>query len=191
MGSATALFIPWQSAVLIGWIVACGAFLGMLWPRLLRMDPAGTREHAKQEDPSLGTSDAVVLTAGAVSMIAVGFELSKSASAHGMVKLATISLALVSVATAWSSVHTIFTLHYARRYYSAGGTGIEFNQKEDPSFVDFAYLAFTIGMTFQVSDTNIGDRAIRKSILGHALLSYFFGAMILGMMINVLASLLQ
>jgi uncharacterized membrane protein len=56
--------------------------------------------------------------------------------------------------------------------------------------VDFAYLAFTIGMTFQVSDTNLTAKPIRRTALRHALISYLFGAVIVALVINIVASLL-
>ena len=67
--------------------------------------------------------------------------------------------------------------------------GIDFNQTEDPRYSDFAYLAFTIGMTFQVSDTDLRTHEIRVSALRHALLSYLFGALILAGSVNLISSL--
>jgi uncharacterized membrane protein len=52
------------------------------------------------------------------------------------------------------------------------------------------YFAFTVGMTFQVADTNITSKAIRRVTLHHALPSYLFGAVLLGLVINVVATLL-
>lgn len=60
-----------------------------------------------------------------------------------------------------------------------------------PAYLDFAYFSFTLGMTFQVSDTNITTAPIRRIALHHALLSYLFGAVILAVAINVVASLLH
>ena len=69
-----------------------------------------------------------------------------------------VGVASVSVILSWATVHTVFTLRYARLYY-AGGGGIDFNDDRDPpAYTDFAYLAFTIGMTYQVSDTSIGSK---------------------------------
>ena len=68
---------------------------------------------------------------------------------------------------------------------------VDFNEKDPPAYLDFAYLAFTIGMTFQVSDTNLTTKAIRRIALRHALMSYLFGAVIVALMINVVASLLS
>jgi uncharacterized membrane protein len=89
-------------------------------------------------------------------------------------------------------VHTVYMLRYARTYCTAEPPGgIEFDDQEPPTYVDFAYFAFTIGMTYQVSDTNITAKAIRRLTLSHALLSYLFGAVLLGLVINVVATLLQ
>jgi uncharacterized membrane protein len=91
----------------------------------------------------------------------------------------------------WGLVHTVFSLRYARSYYSRPVGGIDFNEDDPPTYLDFAYLAFTIGMTFQVSDTNLMNKKIRRVALSHALLSYLFGAVIVALVINVVSSLLH
>ena len=100
------------------------------------------------------------------------------------------ALAVVSVALSWSVVQTVFTSHYARLYYSAPVGGIDFNQEAPPRYSDFAYLAFTVGMTFQVSDTDLKTPAVRAAVLRQALLSYLLGAVILATAINLVAGLL-
>jgi uncharacterized membrane protein len=82
-------------------------------------------------------------------------------------------------------------LRYARAYYAGPAGGIEFNEPDAPTYVDLAYFAFTIGMTFQVSDTNITSVTVRRITLRHALLSYLFGAVLLRLVINVVATLLR
>jgi uncharacterized membrane protein len=67
--------------------------------------------------------------------------------------------------------------------------GTDFNQRERPSYRDFAYLALTVGMTFQVSDTNLQTSQIRSTTLRHALLSFLFGAVILAAAISLIAGL--
>jgi uncharacterized membrane protein len=109
-------------------------------------------------------------------------------SAHGGTRGLLAGLAAASVALSWLIVHTLFTLRYARIYTAAGG-GVDFNQEERPRYVDFAYLAFTIGMTFQVSDTDLSNHAIRAAALRHALLSYLFGAVILATSVNFIVAL--
>jgi uncharacterized membrane protein len=99
------------------------------------------------------------------------------------------ALAVGSVALSWLLVHTLFTLRYARLYYRGAVGGINFNQAEPPQYTDFAYLAFTLGMTFQVSDTNIQNHEIRSTALRHSLLSFVFGSIILATIINLVAGL--
>ena len=80
----------------------------------------------------------------------------------------------------WFAVHTVFTLRYAHLYYLEDG-GIDFHDARDPSYADFAYMAFTVGMTFQVSDTDVTSRRIRASVFRHALLSYVFGIAVIAL----------
>jgi uncharacterized membrane protein len=102
-----------------------------------------------------------------------------------------IALGLLSVVLSWTVVHTVYMLRYARAYYSEPAGGIEFNEEEPPAYTDFAYFSFTIGMCFQVSDTSIISKAVRRITLYRALLSYLFGAVLLGLVINVVAALLK
>jgi uncharacterized membrane protein len=90
---------------------------------------------------------------------------------------------------AWAAIHTVFTTRYARLYYRGTSGGIDFNEKEAPRYSDFAYLAFTIGMTYQVSDTDLKTKEIRATALRQALLSYLFGVVIIAAMINLIAGL--
>jgi uncharacterized membrane protein len=87
------------------------------------------------------------------------------------------------------SVHTVYLLRYARDYYSPPQGGIDFHG-EAPDYVDFAYLALTIGMTFQTSDTDITAKRVRRAALHHALLSYVFGTVIVAITVSSAAALL-
>ncbi len=119
----------------------------------------------------------------------MAFALLKAAAEIGPPHAIITGVAVVSVVLSWAAVHTVFTLRYARLYYSGGG-GIDFHVDERPDFGDFAYVALTIGMTFQVSDTDLTGKRIRMTALRHALLSYLFGVVIVAMTINVVAGLL-
>ena len=102
-----------------------------------------------------------------------------------------MTIGVISVALSWCSLHTVYMLRYARIYYTGEHAGIDYHDDAKPAYLDFAYVAFTVGMTFQVSDTDLNSTAIRRTALRHALLSFLFGAVILGLMINVVASLLH
>jgi uncharacterized membrane protein len=136
-------------------------------------------------------SELIVLSAGVALLAAVGLVLIRAGSAMGGTKAYLIALGVLSVALSWVMVHTVFTLRYARTYYLQPRGGIDFNESDPPTYLDFAYLALTIGMTFQVSDTNLTSKPIRRIALVHAALSYLFGAVIVALVINVVASLLH
>ncbi|EKB47146.1 putative membrane protein [Cecembia lonarensis LW9] len=86
-------------------------------------------------------------------------------------------------------VHTLYTLRYATIYYGAVPGGISFNQNEPPQYTDIAYMAFSVGMTYQVSDTDITTREMRSAVLRHSLLAFLFGTGILATTINLVVSL--
>jgi uncharacterized membrane protein len=181
----------WQSAVLVGWDVAVAVVVGSVLISVWKLTASQTKENAVREDPSAPLSELLVLTAGVAVLAAVGLLLVRAGHATGGTKAYLISLGVLSVALSWMLVHTTFTLRYARAYYAAPQGGIDFNEDDPPTYLDFAYLALTIGMTFQVSDTNLTSKAMRRIALNHALLSYLFGAVIIGLVINVVSSLLH
>jgi uncharacterized membrane protein len=190
-GAVASLFMPISASILLGWDVAVLIYLAWTWGAVQGLDPEVTAQLAKREDPSTPVADLVVIGAGTAMLAAVGFALAKAGEATGGMKAYLVTLGLVSVVLSWAVVHTVFALKYARAYYSEPAGGIEFNENEPPNYIDFAYYAFTIGMTFQVADTNITSRAVRRTTLHHALLSYLFGAVLLGLVINVVATLLK
>ncbi|MGH8995507.1 MAG: DUF1345 domain-containing protein [Acidimicrobiales bacterium] len=192
VGPLTALFVAWQAAPLLGWDAAACIFLVWVWGTITGLDAETTAEVAAREDPSTALADLIIIVAGLACLAAVGIVLIKAAHSHGGVKALLIGIGVLSVALSWASLHTVYTLRYARAYYRTKEPGgIDFNSDDPPDFLDFAYVAFTIGLTFQVSDTDIGTKQIRRLALRHALLAFLFGAVILGLTINVVASLLH
>src|SRR5665647_374483 len=176
----------WQYGLLIGWMSAAGLFVGWMWFTIWPLNNRETAQHATRDDPGRASSDVVVVAAVA-SLGAVGLLLMGSSGPAGKVTEAILSVG--SVALAWAVVHTMFTTRYARLYYTGAQGGIDFNADDPPKYSDFAYLAFTIGMTYQVSDTDLVNKAVRATALRHALLSYLFGVVIIATMINLVAGL--
>lgn len=193
VGIATAVLAgvsgAWGYAPLCGWDAAALLFIAWVWLTIRAMGPSQTAQHATRQDPGRAVSDVIVLVAAGASLMAVGYVLIRAGSAKGSAQEWLAGLAIASVALSWFAVHTLFTLRYARAYYTGKDGGVDFKQNISPRYVDFAYLAFTIGMTFQVSDTDLRSSTMRAIALRHALLSYLFGAVILASMINLLAGL--
>ena len=188
VGVAVSFAGPWQVALLGGWMAAAALFVVWMWLTIWPMDAEATAAHAGREDPGRAATDATFLLAALASLIAVGLLLLGGASNAGG-KPAQAALSLGSVVLAWASVHTLFTARYARLYYSGPAGGIDFHDPEPPRYSDFAYLAFTIVMTFHVSDTYLETAVIRATALRHALLSYVFGVGIIATMVNLVAGL--
>jgi uncharacterized membrane protein len=189
-GVVAALLDAGRAAPLIGWDVLALVFCGWMWATIWPLDADATATHAARENPGRDVTDLVVLGAAAASLIAVGGVLFHAGQAAGALKYLEAGLALVSVFVSWTLVHTVFTLKYARLYYSGPKPGgISFNEHDAPQYSDFAYLAFTIGMTFQVSDTNIETKEIRRLALRHAWLTFPLVAVIIAASINLVSGL--
>jgi uncharacterized membrane protein len=191
-GSAAAIAIGtsvnWRYAPASGWLAAAAVFLSWTWAIIGRMSTSRTASHAKREDPTRVGTHIFLLSASVASLVGVAY-LFTAGSAQGAEAVIADLVGVMSVATAWFMVHTIFTVRYAFLYYVDPEGGVDFNQSDGPNYADFAYLAFTIGMTYQVSDTDLKTRAIRSTALRQALLSYLFGAVILAVTVNLIAGL--
>ena len=180
----------WQISVLLGWCGLALTFDVWVWSIALRADGPTTRRIATREDDSRVMADAILVLASVASLVGVVVGLVKANDLEGVASALLTIVGVLSVVLAWATVHTTFTLRYAHLYYRDGG-GVDFNEHRDPDYHDFAYLAFTIGMTYQVSDTDITSPAIRRAALRHALVSFLFGTAIIAVTINVVANLLH
>ena len=178
----------WKYAPAAGWIAGAAVYLTWTWMVAGRMSPQQTAAHATRADTTGSMTDAIVVSASTVSLAGVGYLLI-AGSAKGAQAYGAAAVGIGSVVVSWVAIHTVFTLRYAQLYYSGTPGGIDFNQPEAPAYVDFAYLAFTIGMANQVSDTDLQTQKIRVTALQQALLSFLFGTVILAMMVNAIIDL--
>jgi len=189
VGGLAGIGIPSALTPLVAWDVAALVYVGWMWRAVWKLDARQTATHAEQEDPTRAAADLILLTAAVVSLVAVGYVLVRASDSHGIAKAVHIAFGVVSVMASWAVVHTTYALRYARIYYTGRDGGADFHDEERPCFSDFAYLAFTIGMTFQVSDTELNSRVFRATVLRHSLLSYLFGTVIVALTINIVAGL--
>jgi uncharacterized membrane protein len=175
-------------AVLLGWNATAAVLLALSWVPIASADAAATQRRAGSEDPGRTLVYVIVVVASAASMFAA---VSLSGRARRIAPEEAgpvIGLCLATVALAWGLTHTAFTLRYARLYYredKEGIGGVEFPGKHHPSYFDFAYFAFTIGMCFQVSDTCITSSQIRRAALLHALIAFAYNTALLAFVLNL------
>jgi uncharacterized membrane protein len=188
-GALVVILGPWWLAPLVLWDVAAAALLAWTWRLLWPLGSEQTASHARQESPGRANTDLLLLCCSVISLAAVGLVLVRAGSEAGLAKGLLVGLGVFSIVLGWSVVHTVYTLRYAKLYYDGKPAGVDFNEDAMPCYADFAYLALTIGMTFQVSDTDLTSKAMRRLALRHAVLSYMFGALIIATTINFIAGL--
>ena len=188
ISAGAGVLVSWELAALLGWDGAAVTFLAWVWVTIARMDSDQTAELASIEDDSRLAADGILIGATLVSLLGVAFVLFQASGERGPARIAMAIVAVLSVSLSWAAIHTIYTLRYAHLYYRAGG-GIDFNADGPPDYRDFTYVAFTIGMTYQVSDTSITSRRIRMAALRHAGLSFVFGTGVIATTINLVADL--
>lgn len=177
------------SISLLGAWNAAGLAMALLaWRSITRCDAKRTQSRAAEDDPGRTAVYAVVVVASVVSLLAATVLVRKTANVGPGETDLLLALCVLTVTLSWLLSHTAFTLRYAHLYYredAEGVGGIEFAGGGKPAYTDFAYLAFTVGMCFQVSDTAITSRQIRGVVLFHAALSFFYNTAILAFVLNL------
>ncbi|MBO0812127.1 MAG: DUF1345 domain-containing protein [Microlunatus sp.] len=169
LGVLSAIAVAEIAFVVSGWI--------SLWP----MDAAATRSHAGRENFRPGLDEIVVVGAALVGLVAIVMLLIVGEST----KIIAAAIALTGVFMSWATVHLTYAVQYAYLYYADDAGGIDFNSDAEPCYQDFLYFSYNLGMTYQVSDTAVGSRAIRAIVVRQALISYVFGVAILATTINL------
>ena len=189
---AAAWFAPWQLTVLVGWDVTALCIIIPVWTVISDFDAEQTSAFALREDNTRAQTHLLLLGASVVSLVGVALVFLKANEGGHPNQALLEGAGIFTIACSWILVHTVFALKYAHVYYTPPKGGIDFKSREEhPDYRDFAYTAFTIGMTFQVSDTDVTQRAMRHQVLRHAIVSFFFGAVILSTTVNVIAGLLN
>jgi uncharacterized membrane protein len=188
---SVAVWEPWQLAALVGWITAAAVYLLRTWPLILTSDGDQTQRLATIEDDSRAVSGLLVVVAATSSLVGAALALHKAGSTDAGTSAALTATAVITVVASWLVVNTDFTLRYAHLYHSDPSRGIDFPGVETPDFHDFAYLAFTVGMTYQVSDTGLLGPRFRRVLLAHAIVSYAFGTVIIAAVINIVAGIIN
>lgn len=199
--SAAIWLIPekseWWFRALAGWDAGSLALCLFAWHIILGADAAETRRRAGTDDPGHRTVFFIAIVSSLVSLFAAGAVLRMvRALPSGSQGVWTI-LALSAIALSWTLTHTSYTLRYAHLYYRGGersearASALDFPGGDAPADIDFAYVAFTIGMCFQVSDVAVRTTEMRREVLVHSLLSFVYNTTILALALNMVISLLS
>lgn len=199
----TAVAAPPTGSTAIRLVLAFDAaacvYLALAWHLILSTSAEETRRRAAMDDPGRRMVFTVVLGSG-VAVLAGGMLLLRGSAAlsERMAEML-LGITVSAVVLAWALTHTAFALHYAHLYYRDAGTdeaeaatpGLLFPGGEDPDDLDFAYLAFTVGMTFQVSDVQVTSSRFRRAILGQGVLAFAYNTIIVALVLNLIFAQLQ
>jgi len=195
-GIIIGLLLPMQWSVvvrgLIAWNVTVWFYLGLMGWLMMRANHVRVRSIAEQEDQSAGVILAIMSIAAIVSVAAIVLELSTIKGLSSQLRLSHYAFTGVTVLGSWLLVGTLFTFHYARIYYRSPATrrALSFPEKEDNlDYWDFLYFSFTIAVAAQTSDVSIMSHSMRKTVLAQSILSFLFNVTIIGLSINIAASL--
>jgi uncharacterized membrane protein len=194
LGVVIGLVLPseWRATtrLLVGWDAGVGLYLAFAFQAMAKADIGRIRRRAAMLDED--RVPFLILTAGAAlaTIGAIVAELGDKETARAPAHLA---LAVVTIVLSWAFTHTIFALHYAHEFYVENryeDGGLAFPGKEQPDYWDFAYFSLVIGMTSQVSDVAVTAKAIRRTVLAHGVVSFFFNVALLALTVNIAASAL-
>lgn len=183
--------------IIIGWGVFALSYIITSWIVFFGQKPAKIRELSKQEDGSRLYVFSLIIVASFGSLFTV-LLLMLSQNEKDTPQAVFIPVAVSAMMFSWIMVHTIFAFHYAHLYYgddtndsTTHAEGLEFPGEKKPDYLDFAYFSFVIGMTFQVSDTAVTSRSIRRLVLLHGMLSFGLNTFVVALTINLVAGLMK
>lgn len=181
---------PGELRALIAWNIAIGVYMALAWRIILVCDATRTRQLSRQQDENRSIIDSLLLSA---SFISLGGVLMALVKARDVYELGLTVAAIATVVLSWALIHTTYAFHYARLYYEGKGVGggVDFHGDEPPDYLDFCYLSFAVGTTFGATDSEIGGRPIRRTILKHSVLSFTFATVIVALALSVVSSLLS
>ena len=189
--------------LLLAWVAAGTADLGLAWLLARHFDAPRIRGRAKAQDESAAVLFLAMVVALCASVVAVVVLLQQTHDLPPPQRGAHVALSMLALATSWLWIHTLFAFRYAHRYYQgedggadapdahkAASGGLDFPGKEDPDYFDFLYQALVVGMTSQVSDVQVTSSSMRRLVTVHGLMAFVFNVVLLALGVNVTASLL-
>jgi uncharacterized membrane protein len=151
---------------------------------LARLEPRHVMEAAGDDDLPVALIFLVTLAAAGASLAALFILVNGDASPSA----ANLIITLAAVPLGWLTVHIMAAMHYAHLYWK-GRKGIAFPETKEPSGIDFIYFSLTIGMTAQTSDVAVTASDMRRLVVIHGVVSFFFNTVILAAVVNSAVSI--
>lgn len=194
--------LPYKGStrVLLAWNIGTWLYLVLALLMMARSDDKSIRWRAAVTDDAKWVILVLTVVAGLAALGAILVELSIAKDLKGTLKALHLALAALTILSAWVFIHLTFALHYAHEYFDAHKSmegekpklrgGLTFPDTDDPDYWDFLYFSFIIGVASQTADVSISSKSMRRTSLGHSVLSFFFNSAILALTINIAAGLI-
>ncbi len=187
----------WEFSFLVGWILALASYLVLLGIVIFSANGPMTQERVSKDEPNRMALMVLTVFASLFGTVVVGFLLTavgKHSLGHSRLLL---TLSVLAVLLAWFHLHTAFGQHYARLYYEGKDIhgrpfqegmrkGFAFPGTDQPTYLDFLYVAFTLALTYSMSDVNVKSELLRRTVLIHSLVSFFFYSVVLAGVLNAI-----
>jgi uncharacterized membrane protein len=201
VGVVVFLFVPIEDLVpriLAGWNAGGWLYLLLVAIKMGRAEIEGIKREAGIERESRIVVLVVVIFGSIVTMLALFAQLMAIKSAHGMDRSLSIGLSVSTIFLSWLLIQTVFALYYAHEFHTEGhggargqGGGLKFPDDRTPDYLDFLYFSFVVGTTAQTSDVDVCSRAMRRVVMLHGILSFFFNTAVIALAVNLAAQLVQ
>ncbi|MES2104861.1 MAG: DUF1345 domain-containing protein [Pseudomonadota bacterium] len=195
-GLTVGLLIPAQvnpvTRALLGWNATVWSYLCLIGWLMIHASHARIRTIAAKEHRGAIAVLAIMSAASVASLAAIVLELSAIKDLTLSHKLLHYVLTGSTVLGSWCLVAFLFTFHYALIFYKHldHQPCLRFpDDEQNPDFWDFLYFSFTIAVAAQTSDVTVMSNSMRKTVLAQSVLSFLFNVAILGLTINIAASL--
>lgn len=186
-------------AILVGWILGVGSYLVLLGFVIFMANGPMTQRRVSKDNPSPKYLLIVVIIVALLVNATLGVILTSVGNRPATNARSLLLLSVFSVVLSWFLLHTAFGQQYARLYYDdfdeqgrpfPGGMrgGLTFPGTDQPNYLDFLYVAFTVGLTYAMSDVNVTSYQLRRLVLIHSVISFFFYSMVLGVVLNAVVT---
>jgi uncharacterized membrane protein len=193
VGLAILAVAPWTwrvtTRLLAAWDIGIALYLGLALTLMRGAKVEEIRERSAAEDEG---RVAVLVLSTVAALASLGAIMAEVGIAAGDRTRLALALAAVTIFLSWAFIHVVFALHYAHAYYdpqaATGPPCLDFPGDPAPVYSDFLYFAFVVGMTAQVSDVAVRDKTMRRTVTGHAIISFFFNAALLALVVNIAAT---
>jgi uncharacterized membrane protein len=201
VGIAVFFFAPFEDLIpriLAGWNAGGWLYLVLVGIKMWQAEVEGIKREAGIERESRIVVLVVVIFGSIFTMLALFVQLMAIKSEHGIDRTLSIGLSVLTILLSWLLIHTVFAVYYAHEFHSeakgasrGGGGGLKFPDDSTPDYLDFLYFSFVVGTTAQTSDVEVCSRAMRRVVMLHGILSFFFNTAVIALAVNLAAQLVQ